>query len=181
MTIASRKLSLTINDQAVGPIDVPDTLMMQDFLFEYQNLTGSRMGCGQGICHACTVIVEKDDGSLEEMRTCIVGAHWFEGRKVRTIEGHAKRSATGEITELSPVQRAFIENFAFQCGYCTPGFVAGATVLLDKLKREPVAHGDLDQVITDALDRHICRCTGYVRYLDAVRQLILSSRGLVKA
>ena len=109
--------------------------MMQDFLHEYLDLTGSRMGCGQGICHACTVIVEKDDGSLDEMRTCITGAHWFEGKKVRTVEGHAKRDASGAITELSPVQQAFIEHFSFQCGYCTPGFVTGATVLIDQLKR----------------------------------------------
>ena len=64
MTLASNQLSLTINDKAIGPVAVPETMMMQDFLHEYLDLTGSRMGCGQGICHACTVIVEKDDGSL---------------------------------------------------------------------------------------------------------------------
>ena len=141
MTIATKQLSLTINDKAVGPIDVPETMMMQDFLYEYLNLTGSRMGCGQGICHACTVVLEKADGSLEEMRTCITGAHWFAGRKIRTVEGQAKRDANGAITELSPVQQAFIEHFSFQCGYCTPGFVTGATVLLDQLKRNPVKSG----------------------------------------
>lgn len=181
MTIATRTLSLTINDEAVGPIDVPETMMMQDFLYEYLNLTGSRMGCGQGICHACTVIVEKGDGSLEEMRTCITGAHWFAGRKVRTVEGHARRDAEGKITQLSPVQQAFIEHFSFQCGYCTPGFVTGATVLLDQLKRNPVRREALEQVIGEALDRHICRCTGYVRYFEAVRDLVLRTPGLVKA
>ncbi|RFC67584.1 MULTISPECIES: (2Fe-2S)-binding protein [Mesorhizobium] len=181
MTIVTRKLSLTLNDKAIGPIDVPETMMMQDFLHEYENLTGSRMGCGQGICHACTVVVEKDDGSLEEMRTCIVGAHWFEGRKVRTVEGQAKLGTDGEIVALSPVQQAFIEHFAFQCGYCTPGFVTGATVLLDKLKREPIERDAVEQTITDALDRHICRCTGYVRYFEAVRDLVLKTPGLVKA
>lgn len=111
MTLSTKQLSLTVNDKAVGPIDVPEAMMMQDFLYEYLNLTGSRMGCGQGICHACTVLLEKDDGALEEMRTCIVGAHWFAGRKVRTVEGHAKRDANGTIIELSPVQQAFIEHF----------------------------------------------------------------------
>ncbi|RXT56176.1 (2Fe-2S)-binding protein [Bosea sp. Tri-44] len=180
MTIVTQKLSLTINDKAVGPIDVPETMMMQDFLYEYLNLTGSRMGCGQGICHACTVVLEKADGSLEEMRTCITGAHWFAGRKVRTVEGHAKRDANGAITELSPVQQAFIEHFSFQCGYCTPGFVTGATVLLDQLKRNPVKREALEQVIGEALDRHICRCTGYVRYFEAVRDLVLRTPGLVR-
>lgn len=181
MTIATRKLSLTVNGTAIGPLDVPETMMMQDFLAEHLNLTGSRMGCGQGICHACTVVVEKPDGALEEMRTCITGAHWFAGRKVTTVEGHAKRDAAGTITELSPVQQAFIEHFSFQCGYCTPGFVTGATVLIDKLKRNPVRRDALEAAITEALDRHICRCTGYVRYFEAVRDVILKTPGLVKA
>ncbi|WP_119268694.1 (2Fe-2S)-binding protein [Taklimakanibacter deserti] len=181
MTTPTKKLSLTVNDKPIEPVDVPETMMMQDFLFEYLNLTGSRMGCGQGICHACTVIVEKDDGTLEEMRTCITGAHWFEGKKVRTIEGLAARDATGTITQLSPVQQAFIEHFAFQCGYCTPGFVTGATVLMDELKRKPVARAELEEAITNALDRHICRCTGYVRYYEAVRDLVLKTPGLVRA
>ncbi len=105
MTLSSMQLSLTVNDKPVGPIDVPDAMMMQDFLYEYLNLTGSRMGCGQGICHACTVIVEEDDGSLSKMRTCITGAHWFAGKKVRTVEGHAKRDEAGSIIELTPVQK----------------------------------------------------------------------------
>ncbi|WP_293799925.1 (2Fe-2S)-binding protein [uncultured Bosea sp.] len=181
MTIVTKPLSLTINDKAVGPIDVPEAMMMQDFLYEYLDLTGSRMGCGQGICHACTVVLEKPDGTLEEMRTCITGAHWFAGRKIRTVEGHAQRDANGAITALSPVQQAFIEHFSFQCGYCTPGFVTGATVLLDQLKRNPVKREALEQVISEALDRHICRCTGYVRYFEAVRDLALKTPGLVKA
>lgn len=180
MTLATKKLQLTVNGKAIDPVDVPETMMMQDFLYEYLNLTGSRMGCGQGICHACTVIVE-EDGALREMRTCITGAHWFAGKKVRTVEGHATRDASGAITALSPVQQAFIEHFSFQCGYCTPGFVTGATVLMDELKRKPVRRADLEKTISDALDTHICRCTGYVRYFEAVRDLILKTPGLVKA
>lgn len=181
MTIPTKPLSLTVNDRTMGPFAVPQDMMMLDFLHEYLNLTGARMGCGQGICHACTVIVEKGDGSLEEMRTCITGAHFFAGRKIRTVEGHAKRDANGAITQLSPVQQAFIEHFSFQCGYCTPGFVTGATVLLDQLRRNPVKREALEQVISEALDRHICRCTGYVRYFEAVRDLVLRTPGLVKA
>ncbi len=179
MTLATKPLSLTVNGRAVGPVDVPEGMMMQGFLHEYLNLTGARMGCGQGICHACTVIVEHEDGTLQEMRTCITGAHWFAGRTVRTIEGIAERDADGAITALSPVQEAYIRHFAFQCGYCTPGFVIGASVLIDRLKREPVAREDLEQTITEALDKHICRCTGYVRYYEAVREVILDTPGLV--
>jgi aerobic-type carbon monoxide dehydrogenase small subunit (CoxS/CutS family) len=179
MTLLPRKLSLTINDRAIDRIDVPDTMMMQDFLYEYLNLTGSRMGCGQGICNACTVIVEKEDGSLQEVRTCTIGAHWFEGKRVRTVEGHGSHDASGAITKLSPIQQAFIEHFSFQCGYCTPGFVTGATVFLDQLKRKPIARAELEQAISDALDKHICRCTGYVRYYEAVRDLVLKTPGLL--
>jgi aerobic-type carbon monoxide dehydrogenase small subunit (CoxS/CutS family) len=95
-------------------------MMMLDFLHEYLNLTGSRMGCGQGICHACTVIVEGADGRIEEERTCIAGAHSFAGKSVKTIEGHAERDASGKIVKLTPIQQAFMEHFAFQCGYCPP-------------------------------------------------------------
>ena len=181
MTLASKQLTFTVNDRQVGPIEVPETMMMQDFLHEYLGLTGSRMGCGQGICHACTVIVEQEDGSLSEMRTCITGAHWFAGKTVRTVEGHAKRDAAGAITELSPVQQAFIEHFSFQCGYCTPGFVTAATVFLDQLRKRPVRRDALEEAIGDALGRHICRCTGYVRYFEAVRDLALKTPGLVEA
>lgn len=179
MTLATKPLSLTVNGQAVGPVDVPEGLMMQDFLHEYLNLTGARLGCGQGICHACTVIIEQEDGSLTEMRTCITGANWFEGRKIRTIEGVAERDREGTVAALSPVQQAFIEHFSFQCGYCTPGFVIGATVLLDRLRRQPVPREELEDVITEALDKHICRCTGYVRYFEAVRDVALKTPGLV--
>uniref|UniRef100_UPI001EF8166A 2Fe-2S iron-sulfur cluster-binding protein n=1 Tax=Enterobacter hormaechei TaxID=158836 RepID=UPI001EF8166A len=77
------------------------------------------------------------------------------------------------------VQQAFIEHFSFQCGYCTPGFVTGATVLIDRLKRRPVPRAELERTITEALDAHICRCTGYVRYFEAVREVVLKTPGLV--
>ena len=180
MTIPTRALSLTVNGKPVGPVQVPETTMMIDFLHEYLNLTGSRLGCGIGVCHACTVILDHPDGRAEEWRTCITGAHFFAGKSIRTIEGHAERDAAGKVVKLSPVQKAFIENFSFQCGYCTPGFVTGATVLIEELKRRPVARQDLEGAIHAALDRHICRCTGYVRYYEAVREVVLATPGLVK-
>ncbi|CAM2166745.1 2Fe-2S ferredoxin-type domain-containing protein [Paraburkholderia sacchari] len=175
-----KALSLTINGKAVGPMQVPEGIMMIEFLHEYAGLTGSRLGCGQGVCHACVVILDKPDGTSEEMRTCITGAHFFNGRKIRTVEGHAKRNEAGEVVELSPIQQKFLDHFSFQCGYCTPGFVNAATVLLERLKREPIKKADVESTIMAALDGHICRCTGYVRYYEAVKDVVMSTPGLVK-
>ena len=77
------------------------------------------------------------------MRTCITGAHFFDGKRVRTIEGHATRERHGEV-QLSPVQKSFLEHFSFQCGYCTPGFVNATTVLVERLTHEPVAKDRLE-------------------------------------
>ncbi|KWO10225.1 (2Fe-2S)-binding protein [Burkholderia ubonensis] len=175
-----KPLSVTINGKSVGPMQVPEGLMMIEFLHEYAGLTGSRLGCGQGICHACVVILDQPDGTSEEVRSCITGAHFFHGRSIRTIEGHAKRNDAGEVVELSPIQQKFLEHFSFQCGYCTPGFVNAATVLIERLKRRPVAKADVERTITDALDPHICRCTGYVRYYEAVKDVVMTTPGLVK-
>jgi aerobic-type carbon monoxide dehydrogenase small subunit (CoxS/CutS family) len=176
----SMPLSIKVNGEIVGPTDVPAGLMMIDYLHEYLHLTGSRLGCGQGICHACVVIVDKPDGTSEEVRTCITGANFFHGKSIRTIEGHAKRNEAGEVVELSPIQQKFLEHFSFQCGYCTPGFVNAATVLIERLKREPVAKDKVEATITEALNDHICRCTGYVRYYEAVKEVVLTTPGLVK-
>ncbi|WP_423460945.1 (2Fe-2S)-binding protein [Ottowia sp. VDI28] len=180
MAIPIQPLSLTVNGKAVGPIDVPEGLMMIDFLHEYMGLTGSRLGCGQGVCRACVLILDHDDGTSEEKRTCITGAHFFAGKKVRTVEGHAQRNEKGEVVALSPIQQKFLDHFSFQCGYCTPGFVNGATVLVERLKRQPIAKDKVEETITAALNDHICRCTGYVRYYEAVKDVILSTPGLVK-
>ena len=176
----SQALSLTVNGRPVGPVPVPRGMSMQEFLHEWLGLTGARMGCGQGICNACTVMVEEAGKPPREVRTCITGAHWFAGRTVRTVEGHAREEADGSLT-LSPVQTAFVEAFAFQCGYCTPGFVTAATVLIERLKAAPVPRDAVERVVSEALDHHICRCTGYVRYHTAVRDLVLATPGLVTA
>ncbi|WP_218510032.1 (2Fe-2S)-binding protein [Variovorax sp. dw_308] len=175
---AVKPLKLTINGKEVGPTDVPDGLMMIDYLHEYAGLTGSRLGCGIGECRACVVIVDKPGGASEEVRTCITGAHYFADRKVRTVEGHAQRNDKGEVVMLSPVQQKFLEHYSFQCGYCTPGFVNGATVLVERLKRQPIARSKVEAEITRSLNTHLCRCTGYVRYYEAVKDVILSTPGL---
>ncbi|MDM1545414.1 (2Fe-2S)-binding protein [Ignatzschineria indica] len=178
MTIVTKPLSLTINGEKVGPIEVPEGIVMLDFLHEYLDLTGSRMGCGQGICHACVIILDHPTGVSEEIRTCITGAHFFNGKTVRTIEGIAHKEDGAVVP--SPVQQAFMDHFSFQCGYCTPGFVNATTIFMEKLAKEPIDRKDLEQAIEDALDDHICRCTGYVRYYQAVRDLVLNTPGLIK-
>jgi xanthine dehydrogenase YagT iron-sulfur-binding subunit len=85
----AQPVSLKVNGQEVGPLQIPAGLMMIDLLHEYLHLTGSRLGCGQGVCHACVVILDKPDGTSEEIRTCITGANFFDGKSIRTIEGHA--------------------------------------------------------------------------------------------
>jgi len=179
MTITTRPLALTINGKAFGPVDVPEGLMMLDFLHEYAGLTGSRFGCGIGVCHACVVILDGEHGS-EEVRACITGAHFFNGRRIRTVEGHATYDDQGNVVSVSPIQQKFLEHYSFQCGYCTPGFVNGATVLVERLKRAPVARDQVEQTIATALDPHICRCTGYVRYYEAVKDVVLATPGCVK-
>jgi aerobic-type carbon monoxide dehydrogenase small subunit (CoxS/CutS family) len=168
-------LALTINGRAVGPVEVRDELTMNDFLREHLGMTGTKFGCGAAQCLSCAVIVDDADGTSHTSPTCVVPAVSFNGRKIRTVEGHAKG---GELTAL---QKAFIDHFAFQCGYCTAGFLNEGQVLLERLAKQPVARAELEKTIAEALDGHLCRCTGYVKYHQAVRDVVLadSSRYLV--
>lgn len=174
-----RALSLVINGRRHGPLDIPEGMMLIDVLHEYLGLTGTRFACGEGVCRACSVIVDDADGS-REVPSCVTAAHDFDGKRIRTIEGHARRAETGAIVDLSPVQQAFLDHFSFQCGYCTPGFVNAATVLLERLAKSPVARAEVESVVSEALDPHLCRCTGYVRYYQAVKELVLGTPGLVR-
>ena len=178
MKIAYKPVSVTINGELYGPMEVPEHLLTIDFLHEYAALTGSRMGCGQGICHACVVILDNEDGTSEELRTCITGISYLDGKKIRTVEGHAK--SDNDTPNLTDIQQAFIDNFSFQCGYCTPGFVNAATVFAEGLMKNPIAEAELEDAIMKALDNHICRCTGYVRYYNAIREVVLNTPGLIK-
>ena len=162
------QISATVNGRQTGPHTIPAGMAMVDFLHEYLGLTGTKFGCGIGVCHACVVIVDEPDGTSRTMRTCINGAATFDGKRVRTVEGHAK---DGRLTDI---QQAFVDHFAFQCGYCTSGFVNAATCLLEDLARNPVSQDGLKERIEASLGDHICRCTGYVRYYEAVRDLILA-------
>jgi aerobic-type carbon monoxide dehydrogenase small subunit (CoxS/CutS family) len=162
------RLAITINGRALDSMDVRDDLTMNDFLREYLGMTGTKLGCGAAQCLSCAVIVDNPDGTSYTSPTCVVSAVSFDGKAIRTVEGHAKN---GELTAL---QKAFIDHFAFQCGYCTAGFLNEAQVLLERLAKKPVGRAELEQTIADALDGHICRCTGYIKYHEAVRDVVLA-------
>ena len=161
-------LTVTINGHAYGPREVRDELSMNDFLREYLGMTGTKFGCGAAQCLSCAVIVDNPDRTSQTMPTCVIPAANFDGKAIRTVEGHAKNG------ELSVLQKAFIEHFAFQCGYCTPGFLNEGQVLLERLAKKPVPRAELDKTIAEALDGHLCRCTGYIKYHQAVRDVILA-------
>jgi len=161
-------LTVSINGRVHGPRDVRDDLTMNDFLREYLGMTGTKFGCGAAQCLSCAIIIDNPDGTSHTSPTCIVPATSFDGKSIRTVEGHAKNG------ELSALQKAFITNFAFQCGYCTAGFLNEGQVLLERLARAPIARAELEKTIAEALDGHLCRCTGYVKYHEAVRDVILA-------
>ena len=161
-------LIITINGRVYGPREVRDDLTMNDFLREYLGLTGTKFGCGAAQCLSCAIIIDSPDGTSYTSPTCIVPAVRFDGKSIRTVEGHAK---DGELTAL---QKAFITQFAFQCGYCTAGFLNEGQVLLERLAKAPIARSDLEKTIAEALDGHLCRCTGYIKYHEAVRDVIIA-------
>jgi aerobic-type carbon monoxide dehydrogenase small subunit (CoxS/CutS family) len=161
-------LTVTVNGRIYGPREVRDDLTMNDFLREYLGMTGTKFGCGAAQCLSCAIIIDNPNGTSHTSSTCVIPAASFNGKSIRTVEGHAKN---GELTTL---QKAFITQFAFQCGYCTAGFLNESQVLLERLIRTPIQRADLEKTIAEALDGHLCRCTGYVKYNEAVRDVILA-------
>jgi aerobic-type carbon monoxide dehydrogenase small subunit (CoxS/CutS family) len=162
------RLVITINGRPTDPVEVRDDLSMNDFLREVLGMTGTKFGCGAAQCLSCAIIIDNPDGTSHTSPTCVVPAASFNGKAIRTVEGHARG---GQLTAL---QKAFIDHFAFQCGYCTAGFLNEAQVLLERLAKKPVARTELEKTIEEALDGHICRCTGYIKYHEAVRDVILA-------
>jgi aerobic-type carbon monoxide dehydrogenase small subunit (CoxS/CutS family) len=145
-------MQFTVNGQRRSVTTDPDRPLL-DVLREEMQLTGAKYGCGESRCGACSVLV---DG--KRVFSCRVPASTAEGKAIRTIEGLAQ----GET--LHPVQRAFLEEGAFQCGYCTPGMIMAAVALLDE-KPHPT-----DAEIASGMNRNICRCCSYPKILDAVRR-----------
>jgi carbon-monoxide dehydrogenase small subunit len=141
---------------------VEPRLTLADFLREQCRLTGTHLGCEHGVCGACTVLV---DGAA--VRSCLMFAVQADGAEVTTIEGIASPDG-----ELSPVQAAFRDCHALQCGFCTPGFVISVTAFL----RDNPHPGD--EEIRHALSGNLCRCTGYQGIVRAVRQVAGGAQGV---
>lgn len=160
----------TVNGDPQQVDDTRATETLLDYLHDDLNLTGTKLCCGIGVCRACTVAVVKGDtAAASPLISCSTPLSLLDGSHVRTVEDVAQGGA------LAPVQQAFLDHFSFQCGYCTPGFVMAATVFLDGLARQPIDPADLDAAISDAIGEHICRCTGYVRYYQALREVALET------
>jgi len=172
--MAKIDLELTINGATVRQPDVDEDLKLVDLLRHELGLTGTKFCCGIAVCRVCTVAVQRvPGGHLEAIRSCTTPVSDLNGRSVTTVEGLAQDG------ELHPLQQAFLENFSFQCGYSAPGFLMASYCLLDRLRRSPIAADEVDAAIHDAVGQHVCRCTGYVRYHRAIRQVILATPGLV--
>lgn len=153
------KVQLKINGQAFD-LEVPPSRTLLEVIREDLGLTGTKEGCGQGECGACTVIL---DGKT--VNSCLVLAGQADGKQITTIEGLAQ----GE--KLHPVQQAFIDRGGLQCGFCSPGMILSAKVLLDE-------NPDPDEeAIRKALAGNTCRCTGYSKIFESVKAAAMALRG----
>lgn len=147
----SFNLSVTVNG-TLYEREVEPRLLLSDFLRHDLGLSGTHVGCEQGVCGACTVLF---DG--EPVRSCLMFAVMAHGHEVITVEG------LGSIDQPSPLQEAFKEEHALQCGFCTPGFL---TTLTPFLEDNP---NPSEEEIREAISGNLCRCTGYQHIVDAVK------------
>lgn len=145
-----QRISLQVNGESYE-LEVPSNRLLLDVLRDDLGLTGARRGCEDSFCGACTVLLNG-----QAVHTCSVLAVRASGHNILTIEGLAQRG------KLHPLQEAFIQDGAIQCGYCTPGMILAATALLSE-NPEPT-----EQEVRWGLIGNLCRCTGYVKIVQAV-------------
>ena len=161
--VASQHVSLTVNGRSVQAVVEPRLLLVH-FLRESLGLTGTHVGCDTTHCGACTVLL---DGKA--IKSCTQLAVQADGREVMTVEGLAKDG------ELHPVQEAFLARHGLQCGFCTPGMLMTTYALLNA-NRKPT-----EEQIRAAISGNLCRCTGYVKVVDSVRQAARTLAGPSRA
>ena len=155
----TRPVTLTVNGRTVTGVTWPRT-SLADFLREGQGLTGTHLGCEHGVCGACTILL---DG--EPVRSCITNAVACEGRSVTTVEGLADDELAAALRE------AFTAEHGLQCGFCTPGMLISA---IDVVRRLP--HAD-DARVRLEMSGNLCRCTGYVGIVRAIRRVLDDRQG----
>ncbi|WP_309493754.1 (2Fe-2S)-binding protein [Candidatus Hecatella orcuttiae] len=154
-TITKKTVKLTVNGvECEVEVDVNEVLAK--VLREKLGLTGTKIGCESGECGACTVLI---DG--QPKLSCLILAIECEGKKILTVEG----LSDPETGKLHPIQEAFIENFGFQCGFCTPGFLMVTKALLDKKTGEKLT----DEEIRLAIAGNICRCGDYYHIIESIK------------
>jgi carbon-monoxide dehydrogenase small subunit len=156
------ELRLRVNGSDVE-LDVEPSATLAHVLREQLGLTGTKLGCEEGECGACTVLI---DGT--PINSCIYPALKAAGRRVLTIEG----LASGD--ELHPLQRAFLQRGAVQCGYCTPGLILSASALLEQIPNPS------EEQIRRAISGNLCRCTGYLKVVQAIQDVAGSDPELDK-
>lgn len=157
-----RVIEFTLNGNVVSA-EVESHKMLLEVLRDTFELTGTKEGCGQGECGACTVLI---DGV--SVNSCLYPVFEVEGKSVTTIEG-----LVGEGGKLHPIQEAFVENGGIQCGFCSPGMILSAKALLDENARPS------EDEIKKGISGNLCRCTGYVQIIDSIKDAAtrLSSEG----
>jgi carbon-monoxide dehydrogenase small subunit len=158
--VSTHTIRLTVNGTE-HEAEVPARLTLADFLRERLDLTATHLGCEHGVCGACTILL---DG--ETARSCITLAAQADGSDIVTLEG-----VVDDDEDLHPVQQAFWDRHGMQCGFCTPGIILSTIELLGE-HPQPTR----DQ-IDDALGGHLCRCTGYVKIVEAVQQAAREMNG----
>jgi aerobic carbon-monoxide dehydrogenase small subunit len=158
--MAEKSISFILNGRPVNCKVQPDTLLV-DLLRETLGLSGTKVGCGKGECGSCTVLLDN-----VSVNSCLVLAAEVSGKQVVTIEG------LGTENDLSVLQRAFIEEGAVQCGFCTPGMSVSAEALL-RSNSQPS-----DEDIREAMSGNICRCTGYSKIIKAVKKALEQKEGV---
>ena len=144
-------ITLTVNGEPYEALVKPNSTLL-DVLRDQLELTGSKRGCDAGDCGSCTVIMNG-----RPVNACLVLALKAEGREITTIEGLA------EGTKLHPIQEAFVEYGAIQCGFCTPGMVLSAKALLDRNPKPT------EEEIKSGIAGNLCRCTGYIKIVEAIQ------------
>ncbi len=144
-------IKVTVNDR-LYELQVDPELRLVDLLRDELGLTGTKEGCGKGECGACTIIMNG-----KTVNSCMVLAFQADGSEILTIEG------MGDGEELHPIQEAFIRQGAVQCGYCTPGMVLSAKAILDKNPNPS------EEEIRKGISGNLCRCTGYQKIVDAIK------------
>ncbi len=144
-------------------VTVDETRMLLWVLRDDLGLTGTKFGCGESVCGACTVLIND-----EAVRSCVTPVSEVDGKTVVTIEGLARDD------RLHPLQEAFVKHLGYQCGYCTPGMIMGAHALLLKNPRPTRAQ------IIEHMDTHLCRCGAHVRIFDAIESASAAMAGGVR-